>query len=68
MSSVVEKEATDNTAQANLITAQSQLRLGHEFLTQQKDREAIKAFKDSIKLNPNIAETHYGLGFSNFRG
>jgi hypothetical protein len=67
VSPVVEKQATDNTEQANLISAESQLRLGHEFLTQQKDREAIKAFKDSIKLNPNIAETYYGLGFSNFR-
>ena len=59
--SVVEKPATDNT------DAETQLRMGHEFLKQQKDREAIKAFKESIKLNPNIAETHYGLGFSNFR-
>jgi hypothetical protein len=40
---------------------------GHQFLQQQKDREAIKAFKESIKLDPNTAETYYGLGFSNFR-
>ena len=40
---------------------------GHEFLKLQKDREAIKAFKESIKLNPNTAETYYGLGFSSFR-
>ena len=63
----VAKPAADKTDEASLITAESQLRLGHEFLKQQKDREAIKAFKESIKLNPNIAETHYGLGFSNFR-
>ena len=55
------KPATENT------DAEAQLRLGHEFLKQQKDREAIKAFKESIKLNPNFAESHYGLGFSNFR-
>lgn len=61
------KTATDKTDEANLITAETQLSLGHEFLKQQKDREAIKAFKESIKLNPNIAETYYGLGFSNFR-
>ncbi|HKN84937.1 MAG TPA: tetratricopeptide repeat protein, partial [Pyrinomonadaceae bacterium] len=30
-------------------------------------REAIKAFKESVKLNPNVAEAYYGLGFSNFR-
>ncbi len=59
--SSVAKPATDNT------DADAQLALGHEFLKQQKDREAIKAFKESIKLNPNNAETHYGLGFSNFR-
>jgi tetratricopeptide repeat protein len=40
---------------------------GRDFLNLHKDREAIKAFKDSIKLNPNVAEVHYGLGFSNFR-
>ena len=64
--SPVAKPAADNTDQ-NLISAEAQLALGHEFLKQQKDREAIKAFKESIKLNPNNAETHYGLGFSNFR-
>jgi hypothetical protein len=57
------KPATDNTdANANgLFLA------GREFLAQHKDREAIKAFKESIKLNPNDAETQYGLGFANFR-
>lgn len=60
VSSVV-KPATDYT------DAEAQLSLGHQFLKQQKDREAIKAFKESIKLNPNFAESHYGLGFSNFR-
>jgi Tfp pilus assembly protein PilF len=47
--------------------AEAQLALGHTYLKEQKDREAIKAFKESIKLNPNVAETYYGLGFSNFR-
>lgn len=55
------KPATDIT------DADAQLAVGHEFLKQQKDREAIKAFKESIKLNPNNPETFYGLGFSNFR-
>lgn len=40
---------------------------GREFLNQHKDREAIKAFKDAIKLNPDDAEAQYGLGFANFR-
>jgi hypothetical protein len=67
VSPVVKNPATDKTDEANLSSAQAQLSLGHEYLKQQKDREAIKAFKESIKINPNIAETHYGLGFSNFR-
>jgi tetratricopeptide (TPR) repeat protein len=40
---------------------------GRDFLNLHKDREAIKAFKESIKLNPNVAEAQYGLGFANFR-
>jgi len=63
----VPKPAADKTDEANVISADAQLAIGHEFLKQQKDREAIKAFKESIKLNPNNAETYYGLGFSNFR-
>jgi TPR repeat len=59
--SSVAKPTADNA------DAEAQLSLGHEFLKQQKDREAIKAFKESIKLNPNYAESHYGLGFCNFR-
>ena len=57
------KTNTDNTdASANgLFLA------GRDFLSQHKDREAIKAFKESIKLNPNVAESQYGLGFANFR-
>jgi hypothetical protein len=59
-SSVI-KVNTDNTDANGLFLA------GREFLAQHKDREAIKAFKDSIKLNPDDAETQYGLGFANFR-
>lgn len=40
---------------------------GAEYLKVHKDREAIKAFKESIELNPTVAETYYGLGFSSFR-
>jgi tetratricopeptide repeat protein len=55
------KPAPDNTDAKNLFLA------GRDFLSQHKDREAIKAFKDSIKLDPNVAEAQYGLGFANFR-
>ncbi len=62
VSSVV-KENTDNTdASANVLFL-----VGRDLLNQHKDREAIKAFKDSIKLNPDDAEAQYGLGIANFR-
>lgn len=63
----VAKPAPANTENTDFKSADALLTEGHAFLRSQKDREAIKAFKESIKLNPNIAETHYGLGFSNFR-
>jgi tetratricopeptide (TPR) repeat protein len=69
--SVAEKPAPDKTDSRDntdkILSAELQLALGHSYLKAQKDREAIKAFKDSIKLNPKVAETYYGLGFSNFR-
>src|ERR1043166_4144567 len=58
------KAIAENTDQK---AAYAFLAEGHEFLKLQKDREAIKAFKESIKLDPNAAESYYGLGFSNFR-
>lgn len=57
------KVTTDNTDP----NANDLFLAGRDFLSLHKDREAIKAFKDSIKLNPNVAEAHYGLGFANFR-
>ena len=62
---VAEKPPTEKTD--TILSAEVQLALGHTYLKAQKDREAIKAFKESIKLNPNLAEPYYGLGFSNFR-
>jgi Flp pilus assembly protein TadD len=55
------KPATDNTDANGLFL------VGRDLLNQHKDREAIKAFKDSIKLNPDDAEAQYGLGIANFR-
>lgn len=55
------RPAAENTDANGLFLA------GRDFLNQHKDREAIKAFKDSIKLNPDDAEAQYGLGFANFR-
>ena len=70
--SVAEKPGADKTDVKTdnadpILEAEFHLALGHTYLKAQKDREAIKAFKEAIKLNPNMAETHYGLGFSNFR-
>ena len=61
------KSVTKSAESAAQKSANDFLVEGHEFLKLQKDREAIKAFKESIKLNPNMAESYYGLGFSNFR-
>ena len=61
------KPATDNTENKDFKSAADLLIEGHAFLRSQKDRDAIKSFKESIKLDPTVAETHYGLGFSNFR-
>ena len=55
------KPATDNTDANGLFLT------GRDYLAQHKDREAIKAFKESLKLNPSVAEAQYGLGFANFR-
>ncbi|HJP93472.1 MAG TPA: tetratricopeptide repeat protein [Pyrinomonadaceae bacterium] len=60
-------DTTDAKPADNTDTANHLYLTGREFLKLQKDREAIKAFKESIKLNPNAAETHYGLGYCNFR-
>jgi Tetratricopeptide repeat len=58
------KPAAENT---NHQLANDLFTQGYAYLKSQKDREAIKAFKESIKLNPDVAEAHYGLGYSNFR-
>jgi tetratricopeptide (TPR) repeat protein len=61
------KESVAETRAADKTDANESFFAGREFLEQKKDREAIKAFKESIKLNPNFAETHYGLGIANYR-
>jgi len=62
------KLTTDNTEKnTDQPSANNLFLVGRDFLAQHKDREAIKAFKESIKLNPDDAETQYGLGFANFR-
>ena len=58
----VAKKTTDNTDDANRHFLE-----GREFLKLQKDREAIKAFKESVRLNPQSPEAQYGLGLAYFR-
>lgn len=58
---------TDKTENTDQPSANNLFLTGRDFLAQHKDREAIRAFKESIKLNPEDAETQYGLGFANFR-
>jgi hypothetical protein len=67
-SGATDKPDNNKTINADpILEAEFQLALGHTYLKAQKDREAIKAFKEAIKSNPNMAEPYYGLGFSNFR-
>ena len=62
----VSSEVKTNTANTDA-NANDLFLAGRDFLAQHKDREAVKAFKESTKLNPNDAEAQYGLGFANFR-
>lgn len=62
VSSVVEVNTDNTDADANALFL-----AGRDFLAQHQDREAVKAFKESLKLNPDDAEALYGLGFANFR-
>jgi tetratricopeptide (TPR) repeat protein len=47
--------------------AEVHLSLGHAYLKLKKSSEAIKAFKESIRLNPEKEEAHYGLGVEYLR-
>ncbi|MEN3326611.1 MAG: serine protease Do [Acidobacteriota bacterium] len=62
----VQSVAKENTDKRDA-SANGLFLAGRDLLSQHKDREAIKAFKDSIKLNPDDAEAQYGLGIANFR-
>jgi tetratricopeptide (TPR) repeat protein len=48
-------------------SAEVYLNLGNAYLKTEKNNDAAKAFKESVKLNPDGAEAQYGLGLSNFR-
>jgi Flp pilus assembly protein TadD len=43
------------------------LNLGNAYLKLEKDSDAAKAFKLSVKLAPTVAEAQYGLGLACFR-
>ena len=47
--------------------AEVYLSLGHAYLKLNNSQEAIKAFKESIRMNPEKEEAHYGLGLEYFR-
>ena len=48
-------------------SAEVYLNLGNAYLKIEKNNDAAKAFKESVKLNPEAAEAQYGLGLSLFR-
>ena len=43
------------------------MNLGIAFLKIDKNAEAAKAMRDSLKLDPNVADAHYGLGLATYR-
>lgn len=43
------------------------LNLGNVYLKLEKNTEAEKAFQQSVKLGPEVAEAQYGLGLASFR-
>ena len=43
-----------------------QLNLGLTYLKLEKDKDALKAFKEAVKLNPELAEAQYGRGSHHF--
>ncbi|HEV8366376.1 MAG TPA: tetratricopeptide repeat protein [Pyrinomonadaceae bacterium] len=48
-------------------SAEVYLSLGNTYLKQEKNSDAVKAFKESVKLNSDAAEAQYGLGLASFR-
>ena len=48
-------------------SADVHLSLGQAYLKLQKDKEALKALEESVRLNPEAPEAQYGLGLAYFR-
>ncbi|HEY9503285.1 MAG TPA: tetratricopeptide repeat protein, partial [Pyrinomonadaceae bacterium] len=48
-------------------SAEVHLSLGLTYMRLEKDKEALKSFKEAVKLNPDLAEAQYGLGIASFR-
>ena len=43
------------------------LNLGIAYLKIEKNVDAAKAMKESVRLNPSVADAHYGFGLASFR-
>jgi tetratricopeptide (TPR) repeat protein len=48
-------------------SAEVYLNLGFAYLKLDKNNDASKAFRQSTKLNPDVAEAHYALGLASYR-
>ncbi|HJX91640.1 MAG TPA: tetratricopeptide repeat protein [Pyrinomonadaceae bacterium] len=48
-------------------SAEAYLNLGFAYLRLDKNNDASKAFRQSTKLNPDVAEAHYALGLTSYR-
>ena len=63
------KEAVDSYQRSLELeprSAEVYLSLGHAYLKLKNNQEAGKAFKQATRLNPEMAEAHYGLGLHYF--
>ena len=48
-------------------SAEVYLNLGDVYLKLEKNSDAEKAFQQSVRLKPEVAEAHYGFGLASFR-
>jgi Flp pilus assembly protein TadD len=48
-------------------SAEVYLYLGHAYIKLDKNRDAVKAFKQCVRLNGELVEAQYGLGLASFR-
>lgn len=54
----------DNSGQIGRAAAQALVDQGKQFYRDDQDERALEAFKEAIKINPELAEAHFRLGLA----